>query len=168
MLAESGGGEWNRAVLLEQRNVSWKKDLMAKMIKGGQVVLHSYGGTFLVAKACMTLSKQQQFVGCKIDSVCFNIWLPSVVEKFVQQVLDEDADSKGSVEVVSFGQTYVSAMYRVSARRKSLMLDAPAGLRLTYSFPGHVVDFLSNCFKNFSLFEMGKHITVMKWSERRW
>lgn len=32
------------------------------------------------------------------------------------------------------------------------------------SFPGNVVHFLSICFKDWSPFEMGKHVTVLKWS----
>lgn len=74
------------------------------------------------------------------------------METFERLVLSEDSDIKVSAEVVATAQTYVSAMDIIQARGKRMMCDAPSGLLATQFFPGHVVNFRSNCFQNPSLF----------------
>lgn len=44
------------------------------------------------------------------------------------------------------------------------MGDAPAGLPATQSFTRHVGHLLPDNFENLSLFNMGMHMTVMKFS----
>lgn len=87
------------------------------------------------------------------------------METFAWQVLNEDSDIKGCAEVLTTVRTYVSVMDIIQARRKRLMWDAHAGLNATQSTLGHIVHFLSNNFKDPSLFEMERNVPMVKWSE---
>lgn len=55
--------------------------------------------------------------------------------------------------MVAAEQTHVSAIIRIPERRKRVMWDAPTGLLAMQSLPEYVGPFLSNCFKDWSLFE---------------
>lgn len=112
------------------------------------------------------LPKHRRFVGFKIDAVHFNVSLPSVVEKFARQVLNDDFDRKDSAEVVAAAPPCVSAMDGMWTTRKSVMWEAFAGLPAIQTFSGHVVFFLSSSLKIPSLFEMGRYVTVVKWAEK--
>lgn len=88
-----------------------------------------------MVEACMMLSKLQRLVGSEIDAVHFRALLSSIVETFLQHVLNVDLEIKCRAEVVAADLAYVSAMDRIQARRKWLMLDAQSELPGTHSFP---------------------------------
>lgn len=94
--------------------------------------------------------------------MCFNTSLPSILEIFTRQVLNEDSEMKGSAEVVSAVRAYVSMIDRIQARRKRFMYDALAKLPSTQSFTGHSVNLLSNHLKYPSMFEVGRQVIVVK------
>lgn len=60
----------------------------------------------------------------------------------------------------------MSATDEVQATWKRVMWDVLAGLLATHSFPGHAVHSLSKIFKDQSLFEIGRPVTVPKLSEK--
>lgn len=132
------------------------------------MVLDSCSWAFLVAKVCMMLPKHGRISGCKIEAVCFNALLPPPVGIFVRQVFKEDSIVKGSVERVAAARMYVPTMDVVRASKKRLMCDAPAGLAAVQSCLGHVVPFLSNCFKDQSPFEIKWYMIVVKWPVKWW
>lgn len=76
----------------------------------------------------------------------------------------EDSDVNGRAEKIAVARTCVPTMDGTKARRKKVMCDTPAGLPVTPSFSVHVVLFLSNHFKHLSLFEKGRYMTFVKWS----
>lgn len=90
----------NLAVQPEEESASWMMDLGVKFTKRGPLVVNQGAETHLLAKACTMLPENQRFLACKIDSVCFNASLPSVLESFVCKVLSEDSYIKGSGDVV--------------------------------------------------------------------
>lgn len=55
----------------------------------------------------------------------------------------------------------MSVMDGTPARRKRLTWIALAGLLAMQSFLGPVVHFLSNGFKDLSMFEMERHVTLV-------
>lgn len=55
--------------------------------------------------------------------------------------------------------------YRAAKARK-MVGEAPLGLSPMQSFPSHIILFLSNCFKDSSLFEMGNGLPLSKWSAK--
>lgn len=95
------------------------RDPVAKLSKGGKVVVDQCAGTFLLAN--MMLSKHPRFVGSEIDAVCLNALLLFVVETIVQHLLNEALDTKGNVGVVAAARTYLSGMDGSQARRKQVI-----------------------------------------------
>lgn len=64
VVAGSEGGGQDHAVRLEQNNLSWMKDLLARFCRVGQVLMDECVRRFPVAKACMRLPSHFQSVGC--------------------------------------------------------------------------------------------------------
>lgn len=105
---------------------------------------------------------------CTLLMLCVQCTTTVCCENVCRQVLNEDSDIKGSAELDAAARTYMSLMDGIQATRKRVMCNVPAGLPATHSFPEHVVHFLSSGFKELSLFGMGRHVTVVKWSEAWW
>lgn len=86
--------------------------------------------------------------------------LPCAVETFVQQMLNGNLDINGCAEVVAAVQ-YVSAIDLIQERIKRLMLDPPAKLPDAVDSDTCAVipvELVGNAI----VFEMGKHVTVVK------
>lgn len=107
-------------------------------------------------------------VWCNIDAMCLNASLPSVVQKFGRQVLNEGLDIRGSSEVPAAARTTAPEIEELQERRKRVRWETFAKLPATQLIPGHVAHFLSKRFKGWSLFEIRKHFTVVKLAEERW
>lgn len=69
-------------------------------------------------------------------------------------------------KVVAAAGMHTSAMNVIEVERKRMMWDAPAGLPLTQLFSGHVVNFLSICFRGSIVFKLGGNLTVAKCSKQ--
>lgn len=82
---------------------------------------HLCAGIFYISKACVTLPKDGQHVGCHLGAMCFRVSLQSVVETFAQRVLIDYSDVEGIAKPIIARRTYVSAMDRFEATGKMLM-----------------------------------------------
>lgn len=93
---------------------------------------------------------------CASMCLCHLFW-----NRFGQQVLKDDSNFKGSEEVVPTVQTCVSVLDGIQVKRMRVIW-MHLGTACAQEFPGHVVNFLLNRFKDHSLTEMGKKVTLMK------
>lgn len=80
---------------------------------------------FSVVEACMMLPKHCKIFGCKIDALWLHASLLCVVEAFVLQMLKEESDIKGSIEVIAAAQISSSAIDGFQERRKCVMWYVP-------------------------------------------
>lgn len=96
VVAGSEKGGRNRALQLDQKCLSWMMVLLAKLSKGGQLLVYPRLGMFEVAKACMILQKHWRLVESEIDVVCFYSSLTAVGQTFSWQLMNEDLDIKRS------------------------------------------------------------------------
>lgn len=62
VIVGSEGGGPNHAVQLEQKSVSWIRNLMTKLSKGGQLVVDLCAGTFSGGNVCMMIPKHRWIV----------------------------------------------------------------------------------------------------------
>lgn len=80
-----GGGQ-NCDVQSEQKRANWTRYLIANLSKERHLGVYPRAGMFSLAKAGMMLPPNHRWsVGCKIDAVCSNACLPSVVKPFAEQ-----------------------------------------------------------------------------------
>lgn len=117
--------------------------------------------SFWCQKFARCFPSKGQFVKCEIDAVCLKWSMLSVVEAFAWLVLNGNLHTKGSVEVVAAAQTYISVIAGLQTSESRVRWDAPAILPEAKSFPVHVEHFLSNQFKDPTLFEMVRYMTVI-------
>lgn len=87
------------------------------------------------------------------------------MELFGRYMFNDDSDINGTAEEVVVARTYVPVTHGIHTRRNCVMLNAPARLPRTLWFLRPVVHFLPTRFKYPSLFEIGRHLTVLKRSE---
>lgn len=71
--------------------------------------------------------------------LCYTALLPSIVEKFAQQMLEEDSNIKDIAVVLAAAGKYVSAIGRMQESRQRSMWDVSAKLTGAQSFPWHAV-----------------------------
>lgn len=63
----------------EQKLVESIMYLVSKFCKAGEVVLNTYAGTLVTAKACLRLPETCQFLGREEGYACFQNSLPALV-----------------------------------------------------------------------------------------
>lgn len=140
------------------------KDIVSKLRKLEHVLPDPCVETFSTGKTCMMPPRQCQFIRCKIDTDCYRQSYIPVGKTFRKQVLDEDSDITGSEEFVEALKLFVKSMDGIDARTKGMVCEAPPGLSLKKSFQSNVTYFLSNYFKDPSLFEMQRGLLLSRWS----
>lgn len=110
------GGRWTKldcaagAEEHETDEVPCDQDQQGTPAGGG----HVYGMVLAGKQVCD--SSKASTVYCASDSCsCFSALLPSLVEAFAEQVLNEDSDTKDNVEMDAATRTYVSGMDCISS-----------------------------------------------------
>lgn len=68
---------------LEERNVSWMKDLLRNLSGPEEVVIDFCGGTWSTAKVCMLLDEHRTFARCGVDSEMSTVAEVDVLLTFV-------------------------------------------------------------------------------------
>lgn len=75
-----GESGFKHLIRLEQKNTTWMKDILQKLIKPGNLVLDAFSGTLSLSKAFMLLSNHEIYIECEVDPSC-------VTEAILQQIL---------------------------------------------------------------------------------
>lgn len=61
------------------------KACICKFHRSGVLPVDIFGGTFATGKACFMTVQHHRFVGCKIDSVCFEECVQRLVLMYARQ-----------------------------------------------------------------------------------
>lgn len=75
----SDGQKTSRLVHLEQKSLSWMKDLVETFSPPGEVVVDLFSGTFPTAKARLELPRHRRFLGCEVKPNCFEASIEGLV-----------------------------------------------------------------------------------------
>lgn len=94
-------------------------DLVFKLSEVGELVLDTWSGTLPTAKACLQLSEQRWFFGCKKDSACFHDAPPLLTKAYAKQVLGPDLDKTESEEANEASQLLFKDIASLSSTKRS-------------------------------------------------
>lgn len=91
----------------EQKKATTIEDSVQKFTRHANLVVNSCGGTFFVAKPCMTLSKHGSFIGYKLDPSCVNEAMLQLILLYTPQVSNKNFVIAGEVEDRTCVRSYV-------------------------------------------------------------
>lgn len=101
----------------------------------------------------MILQQHHRFVGCVSDQKCVALVMSSVADTFSRQLLNKGSDLTASEHVMSAARTLVDALERIAAKNRADVWAVPEKLAYVQSFPKHILNFMSMCFKDERLFK---------------
>lgn len=139
----------------EQKIVLCLKAVFRKPTSLRQTVIDPFPGTFLTSKACM-LQLRNVVLGGQIDTASFKESLLRVVQIFARQLIIEEVNIVGEVDVQAAEIVLDRAVHDTSARQNTLFWDACRRLCPTQWFPAQIAHLLSTSFSYPLVYEMRK------------
>ena len=127
-----------QALRNEQKPLPLLKELIMRYTKPGDIVMDMYAGTFSVALACLTLPQHRVFVGCELDTWCFDHAMNALVTRWAAQRYEVannmtiPANMRAHLEVLFNSHAHDS-------RRVREMWAPPANLPQYQCMPQHIV-----------------------------
>lgn len=140
--------------------------LISKFCPPGGTVLDFCMGTGSTAKACLLAPKHFKFFGCEADDSCLLKSMPSILEVFARQILNDESDINESEEIHEAARRYLQGKASAEDTRRKDLWRTPRGLPAVQSFPNHIVFMLPQYFDDMDLFLHGKHLPCTVWSEK--
>lgn len=104
----------NRVMRSEQMSVAWMQDILSMVSKAEQEEVDPCAGTSATVKKYMILPPHCEFVGCEIDTDCYNQTSISLLGTISTQVLNENWDITGSNEIREAAKLFVNPMDEVT------------------------------------------------------
>lgn len=129
-----------------------------------QTVVDHCAGTGSTVEARMWLRRNRCSVWCETETILKEsvYWL---VQVYATQVLNEESDIVGTDDARDTANLLVSGIDDMRARWEKLLWDARQVFRATQSFLVHITFFLSIFFRYYSLYDMGKALSLLQQSK---
>ena len=96
----------------EQTSVSMMKELIEMFPKPGETVMDMFAGNCSVAKACLSLPQPRKYFGSEQDEECFNRSMVTVIETYIDAIINDNSEVKGSVEPIQDGNSFMPVWVR--------------------------------------------------------
>lgn len=94
---------------------------MDKFLEPGHALLDSFEGTLLATNACLVVEKHRCLVVYGNDSRCWERSMPSLMEAYAFQLLNQASDVAGNEEIMEAGRVHLEAL---KGRRLKDSLDS--------------------------------------------
>lgn len=97
-----------------------------------------------------------------VDSECLHVTGSSAMEIFEKIVLIEKPDASISRKVRYAVTVLLKGIHAIDESKRKMLWDAQTGVSPTKNIPLHITHFLSNRYKDLSLFWAAKHFPLSK------
>lgn len=124
----------------------------------GGIAQVSCMGTEAPGMASLMEQKDRKFTGCDEGSVCVENMVPSLLEAFVEQMMNNGSSIMES-EVVQKGTSlYMQSAKSGRSTRQRDVWQVPSGLHPVEAFLLRITGFLSQCYMDVQMLENAKHL----------
>ena len=152
----------------EQKSISMMKELIEMFTKPEDTVMDLFAGTCSVAKACLSLAQPRKFIGCEQNEKCFHRSMVTVIETYIDAMMNEESEVKGSVEAIQDGNSFM----RVKLTGEGTVVSGkavwrtPKGLPEYQVFPFHIRSYLSSLGRDDFFIRAGSRMMFSEWPVR--
>ena len=147
----------------EQKSTALLKTLVAKYCPPGGLVLDPFAGTMSTARACLLLDSHRRCVCTDVDEECVKVSIPSLLDVFASQLLNEDSDITGSEEVLRAARDYTHRRDSIRSRTVRNAWSTPPGMHGMQTFPKDVLEYISGRFEDPKVSVAYRNIPYTSW-----
>ena len=147
----------------EQKSTALLKTLVAKYCPPGGLVWDPFAGTMSTARACLLLHSHRRCVCTDVDEECVKVSIPSLLDVFASQLLNEDSDITGSEEVLRAARDYTHRRDSIRSRTVRNAWSTPPGMHGMQTFPKDVLEYISCKFEDPKVSVAYRNIPYTSW-----
>lgn len=131
-----------QALRPEQKPLALLKELICRFSQQGDLVVDLFSGTFSTAVAAFSLPQHRRFVGCELDTVCFQHAADSTLRRFASAVHEGLSDIRLN-EPLRVVASRIAVHYAAKPMG-SPTWRAPDGMPQYQTMPAHLVAHLAS------------------------
>lgn len=148
--------EKNRIVYPEQKSVGKLQGPCDPFSGPVDLLVALFLGTFVTAKVCLEVLRNNRCVGCKPGDECFVTNTYALSETYARHSLKKNSDTSGTDDVIDGCKILDGAMHRLQTKKKMNFWKLCAAFCSVHMFASYITQFVFNISLNAFFFEIDR------------
>lgn len=126
-------------------------------------MLDPFAGTLSTWRLLLLLDHPKWPEGCDEDGSCLQMSIPSIVEVYVSQLLDDRSDFNGDCQMKKSADVHWTAVKHRRLKKSLEIWDAPPGLLYIQTFQENAVSHLRALHREYSESHLAYYLPNTSW-----